>query len=156
MEGRTVWESETVEEGGDVLRGRYARDGVRAGRFVMRRSGTAGVVRGSGKTQSERVYELFLGEMAGQVLGGGISGGVEEAELRRMIETKSVPDEVRAAVRSEIRASVEQEMEQQGNDPRALRAQVDALTARIERMYLDEGRSLEEIRDALAVAPAAP
>jgi hypothetical protein len=156
MEGRTVWETESREEGGQVLRGRYERDGVRAGRFVMRRSGTAGIVRGSGKTQAERVYELFLGEMAGQVLGGGLSGGVEEAELRRMIETKSVPDEVRAEVRREIRASVEQEMERQGNDPRALRPQVDELTARIERMYLDEGRSLEEIRDALAGAPPVP
>jgi hypothetical protein len=149
MEGRTLWETEAVEEDGNLLRGRYDRDGVRVGSFVMRRSGTAGLVRGSGKTQGERVYELFLGEMAGQILSGDLST-VEEAELRRMIETKSVPDDVRAEVRREIRASVEQEMERQGNDPRALRPQVEELTSRIERMYLDEGLSLEEIRKALA------
>lgn len=149
LEGRTRWATETVDPDG-TLRGRYDRDGTRTGSFAMRRSGGTQAVRGSGKTQRERVYEAFFGEMGQQLLHREVEGGVEEAELRRMIEAGEVPDEVRQQVRARIREDLEEFYRSQGNDPRAHEAEIRQLAADIEHLYLDEGLSTQEIRDRIA------
>ena len=44
LEGLTRYETTSIEAGGDLLRGRYQRDGSRTGTFVMRRSGEVGLL----------------------------------------------------------------------------------------------------------------
>jgi murein DD-endopeptidase MepM/ murein hydrolase activator NlpD len=51
LEGITRYETTEVEESGDVLGGRYERDGTRHGSFQMRRSGDVGML--EEKSQSE-------------------------------------------------------------------------------------------------------
>jgi hypothetical protein len=52
FEGRTVYETTGVEEGGDLLRGTFNRDGTRTGTFQLRRSGAVRSVGEEGKTVS--------------------------------------------------------------------------------------------------------
>jgi hypothetical protein len=69
-EGRTLWQTETVEGGGDVLRGKYDRDGTRLGSFVMTRVGDIKFLSTDGPTpnekQAERVREEILESLGGE------------------------------------------------------------------------------------------
>ncbi len=156
LEGRTRFTTESVDPGGELLRGRYERDGTRVGTFRMTRAGTASVVKGSGKTQSERVYEAFFGELGAQMMAGDFSGEVAEAELQRMIDEGEVPEDVRREVRASIRSFIESSYRDQGNDPRVYRQDIDRLTRKVERLYLDEGKSLEEIQQMFATGQLRP
>jgi hypothetical protein len=53
-EGRTLWETETIEEGGRVLRGKYDRDGTRLGTFIMTRIGDVKFLSTEGPTPNEK------------------------------------------------------------------------------------------------------
>lgn len=149
VEGRTRYATQAVEAGGDVLSGSYERDGTRRGSFRMTRSGSTQRLRGKQKSEGERVTEMFFGEMATQLLHGELAPETGEPELRRMIEAGEVPEPVREDVRARIQAAIEQQYEAQGNDPRAFAPQIQSLARQIERAYLDEGRSLDEIRQDL-------
>lgn len=63
-EGRTRYETETVDEAGKVLRGSYDRDGTRTGTFVMTRVGDVKTLSTDGPTpnqkQAERIREETL------------------------------------------------------------------------------------------------
>lgn len=146
LEGRTVYATERVAEGGDVLRGRYSRDGRREGRFRLRRAAPVRGVEGSGMSAGERVYEAFFGEAAGQLFRGEMPGGASEAELREAARSGSLGEDGREALRETIRADLEEQYRSQGNDPRAHRAAIESLARKIERQFVEEGRSFEEIR----------
>ncbi len=141
MEGRTEYRTEQVEAGGDVLRGRYDRDGTRSGTFVMRRAGLVSTVKGSGLTQSERVMQVMLSQ-------AGIR--IEDREaLRALLERSgrgAPPEPLRDEIRREIEAALEEQVRAQGEDPRTLRPRIDQLTREIERLLVEEGKTLAEIR----------
>lgn len=147
--GRTRYETTGIEQGGNVLVGRFARDGTRKGSFRLTRSGVASTVKGSGKTQAERVYEAFFGEMAGQLLSGNLPEGAEEATLRQTIEAGELTEEDRSEVRKRFEDFITEQYRAQGNDPRAYTPQIRSLARKLTQAYLDEGKSLEEIQELL-------
>jgi hypothetical protein len=147
--GLTRYETTGVEEGGNVLVGRFDRDGTRTGSFRLTRSGVASTVKGSGKTQAERVYEAFFGEMAGQLLSGSLPDGAEEEALRQRIEAGEVTGEDRHEVRKRFEDFVSEQYRAQGNDPRAHTPQIQSLATKLTELYLDEGKSLEEIQELI-------
>jgi hypothetical protein len=57
MEGKTDYTTEAVESDGDVLKGRYERDGTRHGTFRLIRAGATGLVAADGKTPNQKVRE---------------------------------------------------------------------------------------------------
>ena len=64
MSGRTRYDAESVYASGNRIRGSYARDETRRGRFRMMRSGEAASV-GTKRTQAERVRDMIrIGEEA--------------------------------------------------------------------------------------------
>jgi hypothetical protein len=150
VEGRTIWEGEFVESGGDVIRGRYDRDGTRIGTFRMMRSGAVSTVKGSGKSQGERVYDLFFGEMAAQLFGGEMPGAASERDLRQAIEDGTFGDDDRRALRVEFEEKITELYENQGNDPREFRPQIQSLARKMVSLFVDEGKSIEEIQRMLA------
>jgi hypothetical protein len=147
--GRTVWEGETVESGGDVVRGRFERDGTRVGTFRMMRCGAVSTVKGSGKSQAERIYDLFFGEMASQLYGGELPGGGSEQELRQAIEDRTFSDDDRRALRVRFEEKIAEFYQNQGNDPREFRPQIQSLARKMVALFVDEGKSIEEIQRML-------
>jgi hypothetical protein len=147
FEGRTRYETTAAEEGGSLLRGRYDRDGARQGTFRMTRAGAVSVVKGSGKTQGERVMEMFS-SMAGLDLLGGTQESREQA-LRQAIDAGELTKEDREELRKLFEESLEGFVEAQGNDARALRPQLRRLSEEMTRLFVDEGKTTEEIREML-------
>jgi len=150
LEGRTIWEGESVESGGDVIRGRYDRDGTRIGTFRIMRSGEVGTVKGSGKSQSERARDVLTQAYASQLFAGELPGGASEADLRKLIEAGEFTDDDRRALRTEFERSITENFQGQGNDPRALRPQIQSLARKMVALFVDEGKSIEEIQRMLA------
>ncbi len=146
VEGRTRYETTDFREGGDVLVGRFERDGTRSGSFRITRSGAASVVKGSGKTQSERVREVFFENAARTMM---IEEDDAEEALRQRIEAGSVTDEDRRAVRKRFEGFLEEQYRAQGQDPRAFRADIQRLARKMTDAYLDEGKSVEEIGELI-------
>lgn len=154
FEGRTRYAVESVESGGDVLRGRYERD-EREGTFRMMRSGATSVVRGSGKTQGERVYEAFFGTLGSQLYRGELPAGGEEA-LRESIEAGTFTEADRKELRLFLEEQVTERWKEQGNDPRQFRREIQSLADRMTDLFVDEGRSFEEIQEMLGSGQLRP
>jgi hypothetical protein len=150
VKGRTIWEGESVEPGGDVIRGRYDRDGTRIGTFRITRSGEVSTVKGSGKSQGERARDALTAAYASQLFAGELPGGASEAELREAIEAGEFSDEDRRSLRDQFERSVAESFEDQGNDPRQFRAQIRSLAGQMVALFVDEGKSIEEIQRMLA------
>jgi len=150
LEGRTTWEGESVESGGDVIRGRYDRDGTRIGTFRMMRSGEVSTVKGSGKSQGERVYEAFFGALGSQLFAGELPGGGSEADLRKAIEAGEFTDDDRRDLRLEFERGITEGYQNQNVDPRQFRPQIQSLARRMVDLFVDEGKSIEEIQKMLA------
>jgi hypothetical protein len=150
VEGRTTWEGETVEPGGDVIRGRYDRDGTRIGTFRITRSGEVSTVKGSGKSQSERAAGALIGAYASQLFAGELPGGASETDLRKAIEAGEFTDDDRRDLRSEFERSITESYRSQGNDPRRFRPQIQSLARKMVDLFVDEGKSIEEIGQMLA------
>jgi len=150
VEGRTTWEGESVDSSGYLIRGHYDRDGTRIGTFRMTRSGAVSTVKGSGKSQGERVYELFFGEMSAQFFVGEMPGGGSEQDLRQAIEDGRFHQEDRLALRLAFEEKIAQLYQDQGNDPREFRPQIQSLARKMVAFFVDEGKSIEEIRRMLA------
>ena len=150
VEGRTTWEGESVESGGDVIRGRYDRDGTRIGTFRMMRSGQVSTVKGSGKSQSERARDVLTQAYASQLFAGELPGGASEADLRKLIEAGGFTDDDRRDLRTGFERSITESFQGQGNDPRELRPQIQSLARKMVALFVDEGKSIEEIQQMLA------
>jgi hypothetical protein len=151
VEGRTQYVTQSVEEGGDLVRGSFERDGTRHGTFTMRRAGVAKVTEGSGKTQSQRVTEAFF-----QNYGG--------ADFFTPAEIQALKDSVAAggaakggeqSVREKVRAEIERKTREQGVEPSLVEPQIDKLTEKISSMLL-EGKSPDEIERALGASSPRP
>lgn len=137
LEGVTRYATAAVESDGNLLRGTWLRDGTREGTFRMTRSGTTQAVRGSGRSNAERVRELFFGSAA--ALGDGGAADRPEPEA---------PEEVWQAVRTQVREELERSAIAQGESPGALEAELDRLADEIVGL-MREGRSREEIERRL-------
>jgi hypothetical protein len=149
MEGRTSWAGESVEAGGEVIRGRYDRDGTRIGTFRIMRSGAVSTVQGSGKSQSARARDALAASYASQLFSGELPGGAAEADLRKSIEAGEFTDDDRRDLRLEFEHSITENFRGQGNDPRRFRPQIQSLARKMVTLFVDEGNSIEEIRTML-------
>jgi hypothetical protein len=151
MQGRT--EYRTTEVGSDgTLHGTFERDGTRVGTFEMMRSGEIQKLKGSGLTQSQRLMQMFASE-AGLTLN---ADQIRALTAGKVAPGAEVPTGLRAEVRARIRTSVEEAVRQQGEDPRNMSAQVDALTRKIEHLILDEGKSVEDVQQMLKRGEVVP
>jgi murein DD-endopeptidase MepM/ murein hydrolase activator NlpD len=81
MEGRTEYRTEQMLDGGRVLRGSYERDGTRQGTFRLIRSRPPSRVKGSGKSQSERVREILILNTLAESEGAALLRETIEARL---------------------------------------------------------------------------
>lgn len=149
LEGQTVYTTVSVEEGGELLRGRYLRDARRVGSFQMRRAGAVRGVEKRERSNAERVRERFFGELGAQLLRGDLAEAGSEDALREAIESGEFDDADRERLRAAIRADLEEQYRSQGNDPREHQAAIDSLTRAIERLLVEEGKSVAEIRALL-------
>ncbi len=150
LEGRTTWEGESVESGGDLIRGRYDRDGTRIGTFRLMRSGGVSTVKGSGKSQAERVYIAFFGAIGSQLFAGELPGGGSEADLRKTIEAGEFSEEDRRTLLLEFERTIAEGYQNQNADPQKSRPQIQSLARKMVALFVDEGKSIEEIQKMLA------
>ena len=148
IRGTTLYEGEVVRADGRRIEGRFVRDGQRTGTFRMTRTGVPGtyVALRAAEPEKEEIYDRFYAELGRQLR--TVSGLPERAA--------PLAGEEREAFRLRIRAAVEERYRAQGNDPRPHAPQVEALTLAIEALYLDEGRTLEEIGLAIESGEVRP
>ena len=62
-EGRTVYKTTAVEEGGKVLKGSFDRDGTRTGTFILTRVGDVKMLSTDGPTPNEKQAEAARKEL---------------------------------------------------------------------------------------------
>jgi hypothetical protein len=154
LEGLTRYATAEIEPGGDLLRGSFERDGTRHGSFRMMRAGAAGVVKGSGKTQSERFAEAF-----GVPLLGDASG--EEA-LQRQIDRLlgdsdgKVSRRTRLRVRQAIYEWLVARVRRAGEDPRDHEKRLERLSLDVEKEIVNEGRSVKQVGEMIEAGELAP
>jgi len=151
-EGVTEYRTESVEQGGALVRGTFERDGTRHGTFRLYKSGEASITKGSGKTQQERMQEAFTSSFGAAFLG---DAGLQD-ELTREAASGKADEATRARVRKSVRDSVERKLRAEGEDPRAAEAYTDQLSRRVEKWLLDDGKSPQEIERLLREGNAAP
>ena len=149
VEGRTLWESESVESGGDVIRGRYDRDGTRIGTFRMMRSGAVRTAEGSRKSQAEIVDTAFFGAMGSQLFEGELPGGGSEEEVRRAIDAGEFSEGDRSELLAQFERFVTESYRSQGNDPRVFRPDIQKLSRKLVALFVDDGKSIAEIQRML-------
>jgi len=149
LDGRTQYRTESID-GNGVLRGRFERDGTRHGTFRIYPSGQAGITRGSGKTQQQRMQEAFLSQY-----GKDLFLDADLAKLREdfddVVAAGAVGSDAAAAQRRidlgrEVRKVVEREARLRNFDldESTLEKISDAVTR-----ALASGKSPEEIRRTL-------
>jgi hypothetical protein len=149
MRGRTVWAAESVDSTGDVIRGHYDRDGTRIGTFRMMRSGAVRPVEGSGSSQGERASVALLRSMGSQLFEGDLPGGLSEVEVRGAIDAGEFGEGDREALRAAFERHITEFFQGQGNDPRVLRPQIKSLSEKLVALFVDQGKSIREIRQML-------
>lgn len=143
LEGVTEYRTDEVAEGGDVLRGTFRRDGTRAGTFRMRRAGAVSDVAGSGRSQSERLMEMFAGQQGlGAVLEGRSGDGPLEGEQAE-------------ALRAAVVEQMEADMRSRGMDPERYRPEIDRMADRI-LGQLRRGRSPDQIERMIREGEISP
>jgi hypothetical protein len=143
LDGITRYTTLEISEDGGILRGEFVRDGTRIGTFRLTRSGKSMGVKGSGKTQSQRLMDAWFGEFSDSIQGGNAM----RAEILRKVQSGEIEatPEIRAEVRKELRREIEQSIRKKGLDPDDYAVQVEALSEQIQLQIIDEGRSVEEI-----------
>jgi len=154
LDGITRYTTREISEDGRTLSGEFVRDGTRTGTFRLTRSGEATGVKGSGKTQGQRLMDAWFGEFSESIQGGNAM----RAEILKKVqsgEMEATP-EIRDEVRREVRREIEKSIREKGLDPDDYDAQVEALTEQIQVQIIDEGRSTEEIGQMLEKGELGP
>ena len=149
MEGRTSYRVEAIENGGKVLRGSFDRDeGMRAGTFRLTRSGKSKSVGSSGKSLQDKDE---AGARLNQTLAAklqSLPGEHDEAWYRKRVEDGTLTE----ADRYELRAAFEQQLRDSlvtSDDGSAYRVILQNLAVRMERLFVEEGKSLSDLRAML-------
>jgi hypothetical protein len=146
FEGRTLYETTEIAPGGDVLRGRYDRDGKRKGTFRLTRSGAVHSVgdeagkTADGKKQSRSEFIAMLAPGL-----EALPGERSEADWRTAVTGPRAKQE-----RLALRAAIEQGLRTQvvGGEE-AIRSHYALLTnlaVELERLFAEDGKSLAELR----------
>jgi len=128
LEGVTRYRTTEVAEGGDVLRGRFARDGTRTGTFRMRRAAAVRDLEGSGRSNQERLQEYFATQMG----------------LGPLLRESGGEDLDPEALRERVVEALEEAMRERGLDPERYRPEIRRMADRILE-EVDRGRSPEQI-----------
>lgn len=145
FDGRTVYETTSVEAGGDVLRGSFDRDGTRKGSFRLARTGSVrSVAEGGGKSAAGQQMKRaeFIAMLAPGLV--DLPGGRSEAEWRAAVTSARAKEErlaLRAALEEGLRTQVLTE-----DDVRSHYALLTNLAVELERLFVEEGKSLAELR----------
>ena len=165
FEGRTLYETTTVEAGGNVLRGSFDRDGTRKGTFRLARSGQVhSVAEGGGKTAGEMrgLGREAMGKQMKQaefiaMLAPGLvtlPGGRSEEEWREAVQSSNAKEErlaLRAALEEGLRTQVLSE-----DDVRSHYTLLTNLAVELERLFVEEGKSLEDLRTMMVKGEVNP
>ena len=89
LEGVTRYQTTALEEGGNVLVGRYQRDGTREGTFTMRRSGSVGRLEERSQSEIQQAaVERSYGALAREEAAKGIDRIVDETGLQLTTEQR--------------------------------------------------------------------
>lgn len=149
MEGRTLYATETIEDGGNLLLGRFERDeGARAGSFRMMRSGESRSVGSSGKSLFDRAES---GETFNRILAGKFSelpGEHDEAWYRKKVEDGTLSEDDRFA----LRAAFEQRLREtlgSDNERGTYRLILQNLALKMERLFIEDGKSMSDLSEML-------
>ncbi len=147
MEGRTLYATEAIEEGGDVLRGVFDRDdGTRHGTFRMTRAGTAKAVGRDRKRRREAGVEDFYRIWASSL--DKLPGDVPESWYRERVEAGTITSEDRFALRAAFEEALQSTL-QSDDDRRAFYVVVTNLARKMERLFVEEGRSVADLQKML-------
>lgn len=154
LEGRTLYETTSVEEGGKVLRGKYDRDGTRVGSFRLTRTGAVtSVADGGGSAPGRQMKRAELIAM----LAPGIEklpGERGEAEWRKAVTGPDANQErlaLRAALEEGLRTQVLTE-----EDVRTHNVLLSNLAVELERLFVEEGKSLADLRKMMLEGEVLP
>lgn len=142
IEGRTRYSTLEVGSGGDLLEGEFQRDASRSGTFRLMRSGDVDSV-GSKTAQTERLRQHFGSRF--QLF----SFGSSTERLRELAEQDELSSQERIELRREIRQMIEQSMGDADEKPRDERAAIESITRQIEHLFVDEGKSFDEVEQML-------
>lgn len=143
VQGSTLYETEETSASGDEIRGRYERDGVRLGQFWMWRSGEVAESAARPGPPS-----------APPALGG--PGSESRERLERLLAAGAADPERRSEIRHAIRERVRQHLVLSHGDSAESSERVESLTRQVERLLLDEGRSVDDVNAMLADGRLAP
>jgi hypothetical protein len=166
FEGRTLYETTTIEAGGAVLRGSFDRDGSRKGTFRLARSGAthsvaegggkaAGEVRGAGReAMGKRMKQAEFIAMLAPGLTDPLPGGRSEAAWREAVTSSQAKEErlaLRAALEEGLRTQVLSE-----EDVRSHYTLLTNLAVELERLFVEDGKSLEDLRGLMVKGEVNP
>jgi hypothetical protein len=145
FEGRTLYETTSIEAGGDVLRGSFDRDGQRKGSFRLARTGAVkSVDEGGGKSAAGKAMKRaeFIGMLAPGLV--QLPGGRSEEEWREAVKSPRAAEErlaLRAALEEGLRTQVLTE-----EDVRSHYTLLTNLAVELERLFVEENKSLADLR----------
>jgi hypothetical protein len=145
LEGRTLYETASVEAGGSLLRGKYDRDGTRVGSFRLMRTGAVSSV-GEGGGKSVAGKQMKRTEFIAMLAPGieKLPGERREAEWRQAVTGPNAKQErlaLRAALEEGLRTQVLSE-----EDIRTHNVLLSNLAVELERLFVEEGKSLADLR----------
>ena len=146
LEGKTLYETTTIEDGGKLLRGKYDRDGTRVGTFRMQKSGAVhSVDEGGGKSAAGE--EMKRAQFVAMLAPGldKLPGNRSEAEWREAVVGPDAKDErlaLRAAFEEGLRSQVMADEDVRSGQNRLL----SNLAVELERLFVDEHKSLADLR----------
>jgi hypothetical protein len=145
FEGRTLYETTSIEAGGEVLRGSFDRDGTRKGTFRLARSGKVhSVAEGGGKSAVGK--QMKRAEFIAMLAPGleDLPGERTEAEWRAAVTSSRAKEE-----RLALRAALEEGLRTQVVTEEDLRSHYTLLTnlaVELERLFAEENKSLADLR----------
>jgi hypothetical protein len=165
FEGRTLYETTQIEAGGDVLRGSFDRDGKRRGSFRLTRTGDVHSVSDGGEKAAGGLDALGRKAMGKQMkqaefvamLAPGLvtlPGGRSEAEWREAVGSAQAKEErfaLRAAIEEGLRTQVLSE-----EDVRSHYTLLTNLAVELERLFVEDGKSLAELRTMMVKGEVLP
>jgi hypothetical protein len=165
LEGRTLYETTGVEAGGKLLRGKFDRDGTRSGSFRLMRTGAVHSVSEGGEKAAGGFDALGRKAMGKQLkraelvamLSPGLvklPGERSEAEWREAVAGPDAKQErlaLRAALEEGLRTQVLSE-----EDIRTHNVLLSNLAVELERLFVEEGKSLADLRKMMVEGEVLP
>jgi hypothetical protein len=144
FEGRTVYETTSIEENGNLLRGKFNRDGTRIGTFQLRRSGAVRSVGDETKTASGE--EVRRSDFIAMLAPGleQLPGERSEKEWREAVSGADAKQErlaPRAAFEEGLRTQVVTD-----EDIRTHFRLLSNLAVELETLFVEDGKSLSDLR----------